>query len=105
MPVLVPNEQAPHGPSGILPRGTDSGALAWCASGRESGCRVGADAAGARLVVGGRLAACLFVLGAEAYGLATMLLIAGCVVAAILSYPILITLETAGASYARAGGS
>jgi hypothetical protein len=34
-----------------------------------------------------------FALGAEAYGLATMLLIAGCVVAAILSYPILITLE------------
>jgi hypothetical protein len=34
-----------------------------------------------------------FALGAEAYGLAMMLLIAGCVVAAILSYPILITLE------------
>jgi hypothetical protein len=34
-----------------------------------------------------------FALGAEAYGLATMLFIAGCAVAAILSYPILITLE------------
>ena len=34
-----------------------------------------------------------FALGAEAYGLAMMLLVAGCVVAAILSYPILITLE------------
>jgi hypothetical protein len=34
-----------------------------------------------------------FALGAEAYGLATMLFLAGSMVAAILSYPILITLE------------
>jgi hypothetical protein len=34
-----------------------------------------------------------FALGAEAYGLAMMLFIAGAVVAAVLSYPILITLE------------
>jgi hypothetical protein len=49
------------------------------------------------LVLGSWSAAMLlliyFALGAEAYGLATMLFIAGCVVAAVLSYPILITLE------------
>jgi len=49
------------------------------------------------LVLGSWSAAMLlliyFSLGAEAYGLATMLFVAGCVVAAILSYPILITLE------------
>jgi hypothetical protein len=51
----------------------------------------------ALLVLGSWSAAVLllvyFALGAEAYGLATMLLIGGSVVAAILSYPILITLE------------
>ena len=49
------------------------------------------------LVLGSWSAAMLlftyFALGAEAYGLAMMLFIVGCVVAAILSYPILITLE------------
>ena len=61
------------------------------------------------LVLGSWSAAVLllvyFALGAEAYGLAMMLLIAGCVGAAILSYPILITLERPVRSHAGAGRS